>query len=73
MYSGLSIILLPLILGYLIPVKNRALLHVVNQMLSWMVYVILFIMGISLAFLDNLSTNLLLIFKYAPSVSCASL
>jgi len=34
MYSGLLIILLPLILGYLIPVKNRALLHVVNQMLS---------------------------------------
>ena len=65
MYSGLLIILVPLIAGYLIPLKNRPLLHIVNQLLSWMVYVILFIMGISLAFLDNLSTNLLLIFKYA--------
>ncbi|MBU9811699.1 lysine exporter LysO family protein [Rahnella sp. C60] len=65
MYSGLLIILLPLIAGYLIPLKNRALLHLVNQLLSWMVYVILFIMGVSLAFLDNLSANLVLIFKYA--------
>ncbi|TPG65138.1 lysine exporter LysO family protein [Ewingella americana] len=65
MYSGLLIILLPLIIGYLIPIKQRALLHIINRLLSWMVYVILFIMGISLAFLDNLSTNLVLIFKYA--------
>lgn len=65
MYSGLLIILLPLIFGYLIPVKKGALLHTINRLLSWMVYVILFIMGISLAFLDNLSTNLVLIFKYA--------
>jgi uncharacterized membrane protein YbjE (DUF340 family) len=65
MYSGLLIILLPLIIGYLIPLKKSALLYAINRLLSWMVYVILFIMGVSLAFLDNLSTNLLLIFKYA--------
>ncbi len=64
MYSGLLIILLPLIIGYLIPVKKRTLLHIINKSLSGMVYVILFIMGTSLAFLDNLSTNLVLIFKY---------
>lgn len=64
MYSGLLIILVPLILGYLIPVKNRRLLHKVDQLLSSMVYVILFVMGVSLAFLDNLSSNLLMIFKY---------
>jgi uncharacterized membrane protein YbjE (DUF340 family) len=64
MYSGLLIILVPLILGYLIPVKNRRLLHTVDRLLSAMVYVILFIMGVSLAFLDNLSANLLMIFKY---------
>jgi uncharacterized membrane protein YbjE (DUF340 family) len=64
MYSGLLIILVPLILGYLIPVKNRHLLHTVDRLLSAMVYVILFIMGVSLAFLDNLSANLLMIFKY---------
>lgn len=65
MYSGLLIILLPLIIGYLIPLKKSVLLYAINRLLSWMVYVILFIMGVSLAFLDNLSTNLLLIFKYA--------
>lgn len=64
MYSGLLIILLPLIIGYLIPLKKSALLYAINRLLSWMVYVILFIMGVSLAFLDNLSTNLVLIFKY---------
>jgi len=64
MYSGLLIILLPLIVGYFIPVKRPTLLHLVNNLLSWMVYVILFIMGVSLAFLDNLSANLLMIFKY---------
>lgn len=71
MYSGLLIILLPLILGYLLPVKRSALLKAVNRLLSWMVYVILFFMGISLAFLDNLSSNLLAIFHYAAiSVMC---
>lgn len=65
MYSGLLIILLPLVLGYLIPIKQPALLQRVNQLLSWMVYVILFFMGISLAFLDNLSSNLQMILLYA--------
>ncbi|MDR3432376.1 MAG: lysine exporter LysO family protein [Rouxiella aceris] len=65
MYSGLLIILIPLIVGYLIPIRKPNLLHAINKLLSWMVYVILFIMGISLAFLDNLSSNLMMIFKYA--------
>ena len=65
MYSGLLIILIPLIVGYLIPIRKPNLLHAINKLLSWMVYVILFIMGISLAFLDNLSSNLVMIFKYA--------
>lgn len=62
MYSGLLIILVPLIVGYLLPAKNLSLLRLVNKLLSWMVYVILFFMGISLAFLDNLGRNLLTIF-----------
>ncbi|MDW5502871.1 lysine exporter LysO family protein [Pseudomonas lundensis] len=65
MYSGLLIILLPLIAGYLIPLRSRTLLQTINRMLSWMVYVILFFMGISLAFLEDLSSNLVLIFQYA--------
>ena len=65
MLSGLLIILLPLIAGYLIPLKNNAALKTINRLLSWIVYVILFFMGISLAFLDNLSSNLLAIFHYS--------
>ncbi len=58
MFSGLLIILVPLIVGYLIPLRQKAALRVINQLLSWMVYLILFFMGISLAFLDNLASNL---------------
>lgn len=65
MFSGLLIILLPLIIGYLIPLRHNALLKLINQLLSWIVYVILFFMGISLAFLDNLTSNLLAIFHYS--------
>ncbi|WP_447888415.1 lysine exporter LysO family protein [Serratia fonticola] len=64
MYSGLLIILIPLIVGYLVPLRSVTLIRVINRLLSWMVYVILFIMGISLAFLENLSSNLMLIFQY---------
>ncbi|MGU3413664.1 lysine exporter LysO family protein [Enterobacteriaceae bacterium C34A] len=65
MFSGLLIILVPLILGYLIPLRSRPALQLINRLLSWIVYVILFFMGISLAFLDNLASNLLAIFHYS--------
>ena len=77
MYSGLLIILLPLIIGYLIPLSRKPLIQLINRLLSWMVYVILFFMGISLAFLENLSANLLLIFQYTGifflCIFCANL
>jgi uncharacterized membrane protein YbjE (DUF340 family) len=65
MFSGLLIILLPLIVGYLIPLHRESALRLINRFLSWIVYVILFFMGISLAFLDNLSANLLSILHYS--------
>lgn len=65
MFSGLLIILLPLIVGYLIPLHRESALRLINRFLSWIVYVILFFMGISLAFLDNLSANLLSILNYS--------
>lgn len=65
MFSGLLIILLPLIAGYLIPFRHDAALKLINRLLSWIVYLILFFMGISLAFLDNLASNLLAIFYYS--------
>ncbi|WNP33180.1 lysine exporter LysO family protein [Enterobacter kobei] len=65
MLSGLLIILIPLIVGYLIPLHHTAALKLINRLLSWIVYVILFFMGISLAFLDNLASNLLAILHYS--------
>ncbi|MBB1199940.1 lysine exporter LysO family protein [Enterobacteriaceae bacterium 89] len=65
MFSGLLIILVPLVTGYLIPLRARHALQLINRLLSWIVYVILFFMGISLAFLDNLASNLLSILHYS--------
>lgn len=65
MLSGLIIILVPLVIGYLIPLRNRRALQIINRLLSWIVYVILFFMGVSLAFLDNLASNLFAIFHYS--------
>lgn len=65
MFSGLLIILLPLVIGYLIPLHRPSALKLIARLLSWIVYVILFFMGISLAFLDNLASNLLAILHYA--------
>lgn len=62
---GLMIILLPLIAGYLLHLQQPVLLRAVARLLSALVYIILFFMGVSLAFLDNLSTNLLTIFYTA--------
>lgn len=53
MYASLLLILVPLIVGYLLPRSPVRWLHVVYRALSAMVYVILFLMGISLVFLPN--------------------
>ena len=54
MYLGLLLVLLPLALGYCIPCRSTALLHALNITVLRMVYLILFLMGISLAFVDDL-------------------
>ncbi|MDU3159870.1 MAG: hypothetical protein E7B34_30270, partial [Hafnia alvei] len=41
MFSGLLIILVPLIVGYLIPLRHRTALQLINRLLSWIVYLIL--------------------------------
>ncbi|KAA1192960.1 lysine exporter LysO family protein [Photorhabdus heterorhabditis] len=65
MYSGLLIILLPLTLGYFFRSNNQTLLNAVHRLLNAMVYVILFLMGVSLALLEDLGRNLFSIFQYA--------
>ncbi|MBD1575714.1 MULTISPECIES: lysine exporter LysO family protein [Vibrio] len=58
MYSGVFLIFLPLIIGYLIALKNEQWLDRINKTVSQLIYVILFLMGLSLSALDNLSANL---------------
>jgi uncharacterized membrane protein YbjE (DUF340 family) len=38
MFSGLLIILLPLIVGYLIPLRHPSALKLIARLLSWIVY-----------------------------------
>ncbi len=65
MYYGLLLILLPLLLGYLVVVKSTKWNHVINKSCTYMIYLILFIMGISLSQLDDLSGNATTILWYS--------
>lgn len=65
MFSGMLFIFAPLFVGYLIPISRAALLEKINQSASYLIYVILSLMGLSLAALDNLSSNLQSILLYA--------
>ncbi len=58
MLSGLVIVLLPLVLGYLVPVRHPAVLAAINHGVNASVYVILLLMGIGLAGLDDLGGQL---------------
>jgi uncharacterized membrane protein YbjE (DUF340 family) len=58
MLSGLLIVLLPLLLGYLVPVRHAGVMNGINRGVNASVYVILLLMGISLAGLDELGTEL---------------
>ena len=63
MYSGLLLVLLPLALGYCVPCRSSNILRLLNLAVARMVYLILFLMGISLAFVDNLVSHLGTIFS----------
>lgn len=58
MLSGLVIVLLPLLLGYLVPVRHAGLMALINRGVNASVYVILLLMGVSLAGLDDLGSQL---------------
>lgn len=61
MLEALSIVLIPMLLGYLIKSKNHKFLTAVNRIVMLLVYVILFIMGVSLGQLDDVAQKLPLI------------
>ncbi|GKW48945.1 LysO family transporter [Halomonas sp. NCCP-2165] len=58
MLTGLLIVLLPLLLGYLVPVRHAGLLGGINRGVNASVYVILLLMGVGLAGLDDLAGQL---------------
>lgn len=71
MYSGLLIVLLPIFIGYLIKITHKQWLNTIGKLLGYLVYVILFFMGISLAQLDDLGSNLQnILFYTAIFFSC---
>ncbi|RUR33772.1 lysine exporter LysO family protein [Vreelandella nanhaiensis] len=80
MLSGLLIVLLPLIVGYLIRVRSTSLQQLINRAVSGSVYLILLFMGISLAGLENLASqlsrlgsNALLLFGITTAFNLAAL
>lgn len=58
MFEGLLIVLVPMILGYLIKSDNRLFLQAINRIVMILLYIILFVMGISLGQLDDVIQKL---------------
>lgn len=74
MYSGFLIVIVPLVLGYLVELKQTKHIHWINVCTNKMIYVILFLMGISLSHLDNFAQNIQNIGLYSFVVlSCISI
>lgn len=62
MFQTLLWVLLPLIIGFAIPLKNRTLIKLVDHSLMVLIYVILFIMGLNLSAIPDLLSQLQSIF-----------
>ncbi|PWI34004.1 hypothetical protein DI392_07330 [Vibrio albus] len=67
MFSGMLFIFSPLIAGYFVSLSNESLLNKINRYTSNIIYIILSLMGLSLAALDNLGSNLQSILIYTGS------
>lgn len=67
MFSEMIFIFVPLIVGYFFAISNKSLLEKINRYTSYLIYLILLLMGLSLAALDNLSSNLRIIITYTST------
>lgn len=67
MFSGMLFIFTPLVVGYFISISNQRLLERINSTTSYLILVILALMGLSLAALDNLGQNLQTLIKYTAT------
>ncbi len=65
MLESLLIILVPMVIGYAVKIKETKILHQFGKITMLLLYLILFIMGISLGQLDNLAQQLPQIGIYA--------
>ncbi|MEZ8930270.1 MULTISPECIES: lysine exporter LysO family protein [unclassified Vibrio] len=67
MFTGMIFIFAPLVVGYLFSISNAQTLEFINRSTSRLIYVILALMGLSLAALDNLGSNLQTILLYTAT------
>ncbi|WP_139684886.1 lysine exporter LysO family protein [Vibrio tasmaniensis] len=67
MFTGMIFIFSPLVVGYLFSISNAQTLDFINRSTSRLIYVILALMGLSLAALDNLGSNLQTILLYTAT------
>lgn len=67
MFTGMIFIFTPLVVGYLFSISNEKTLDTINRATSSLIYVILGLMGLSLAALDNLGSNLQTILLYTAT------
>ena len=67
MFTGMIFIFAPLVVGYLFSISSAKTLEVINRATSYLIYVILGLMGLSLAALDNLGSNLQTILLYTAT------
>lgn len=58
MFEGLLIVLAPMLLGYFIKTTKEKLLSLINRMVMILLYVILFVMGVSLGQIEDVLTKL---------------
>ena len=65
MLESLLIILVPMLIGYAFKIKNTKILQQFGKITMLLLYMILFIMGVSLGQLDNLAQQLPQIGVYA--------
>ncbi|MEZ9289814.1 lysine exporter LysO family protein [Vibrio lentus] len=68
MFTGMIFIFAPLVVGYLFSISNTQTLEFINRSTSRLIYVILSLMGLSLAALDNLGSNLQTILLYTVTL-----
>ena len=70
MLYGLAIVLIPIFFGYLFKISNKKIMNGVNRTVNVCLYLILFVMGVSLGQLDDILEKLPQIGGQALALAC---